>query len=415
VSAPPELLDVTLGLARRALRVAHVSFVAGSDAAGGLAAIARHAFANADDGAMARAVGSVLTVPVRAADGRSLGALVASDARKRDFDDVEVAMLRDFARLAAQYVVTPTTVVPSPDEEALRRLSTIANGLPAMIGYWTRDLRCEFANDAYRAWFGIPPERIVGITMNELLGPALFAENEPFVRRALRGVPQRFQRRLIKADGTATMTDAQYLPDKDAQGNVRGLLVMANDVERLFAAQQTLEETNVKMEATTDFLTGLNNRRVFERRSAEAFARFDATGVAFGLILLDLDGFKGINDTYGHDTGDDVLRIIGRLLAQNVRGDDVAARVGGEEFAILSFGARSAPDLCALAERVRSAVGKERIETSLGSIAMTCSLGVALTDDGDDDFRTVYARADAALYEVKRRGKNAVGFKEIAA
>ncbi len=288
VSKPLDLLDVTLRLARRALRVAHVSFVAGSDAAGGLAAIARHALANVDAGAAASTVGSVLTVPVRARTDERSGHS-SHPTRKRDF-----------AHLAAERIAT--SAAPSPDVEALRRIGTVANALPAMIGYWDRELRCEFANDAYRAWFGIPPERIVGITMNELLGPALFAQNEPYVRRALGGVPQRFQRRLVKADGTATMTDTQYLPDIDAHGNVRGLFVMANDVERLFAAQQTLEETNVElsMEATTDFLTGLSNRRVFERRSADAFARFDATGVPFGLIVLDLDGFKSINDTYGH-------------------------------------------------------------------------------------------------------------------
>lgn len=99
---------------------------------------------------------------------------------------------------------------------AKSKLDAVADHLPAMVGYWNRDLHCEFANSAYLEWFGLAPEKVIGMHMMALQGEALFRLNEPHARMALSGRAQRFERAIVKADGSAGYTDARYIPDHDA-------------------------------------------------------------------------------------------------------------------------------------------------------------------------------------------------------
>ncbi len=295
--------------------------------------------------------------------------------------------------------------------DAQSRVQSLANSVPAMIGYWNKEIRCEFANETYREWFGRAPEEIIGLHMKSLMGDELFALNEPHVRGVLSGIAQHFERRLNKADGTLSYVDARYTPDIDPSGSVIGFYVLVSDITVLRVAQQELEATNARLsqESTTDFLTGLANRRVFAARSEQAAVRFREHGARYGLILLDMDDFKKINDTFGHDVGDVVLQAIGRILRQELRGsDDVAARLGGEELAILCFGDISQTSLRRVGERIRSQIAKESVAVASGLIHFTGSLGVAICGELDTDWKSIYGRADGALYRAKAGGKNRV-------
>ena len=297
--------------------------------------------------------------------------------------------------------------------EAQARMRAIANSVPALIGYWDRDLRCEFANHVYQEWYGLDPQTTVGLHMAEVLGQKVFALNEPHARAALAGRAQHFERDLTKADGTEIHVDANYLPDFDEAGAVRGFFVLVTDVTSLRRTQLALEQANAKLrnDSQTDFLTGLANRRIFSERSEAALRRFGETGESYGLILLDLDDFKQINDRHGHAVGDEVLRRIGRVLKDAPRGlHDVAARLGGEEFALLCFGDLNEEVLLQIGERMRAAICAERLPASGGLVQFTGSLGVALSSSEDTDWKNIYARADAALYEAKLAGKNRVVF-----
>ncbi len=294
-----------------------------------------------------------------------------------------------------------------------RRTRAIANSIPAMIGYWNRDLRCEFANNAYRLWFNVDPEKMIGMTMQEVLGEALFRKNEPHVCMALEGHEQQFERTLKKADGSVSFTEARYIPDLDESGEIRGFYVFVADITRLRAAHSEMEALNSKLhhDSTTDYLTGIANRRVFSQHSEEAAARCQTSGVPYGLILIDLDNFKMVNDTYGHDVGDDVLRATGRILKDQLRDrEDIGARLGGEEFAVLCFGDLNEESLTQLAERIRGQINLETIHCAKGPVRVTCSFGLALSQPHDAAWKNIYARADAALYEAKASGKDRVVF-----
>ena len=177
----------------------------------------------------------------------------------------------------------------------------------------------------------------------------------------------------------------------------------AREVEHL-----TRQLEQAKTEALLDPLTGLKNRRGFEL----AVKELTTSGNPFkgaALVLADIDHFKQINDKHGHLLGDKILRVIGATLQANIKGRDIAARPGGDEFAILLqqtplMGAR------ALAEQIRTAVAAGRIRRAdskeqPGSV--TLSIGVAAGGD-DDTLESLLARADAALYAAKRAGRNRV-------
>jgi diguanylate cyclase (GGDEF)-like protein len=170
-----------------------------------------------------------------------------------------------------------------------------------------------------------------------------------------------------------------------------------------------LHET-VERQAVTDELTGLSNRRRFQETLAGEVARAQRFDQGLGLVMLDIDDFKQVNDTYGHQQGDVVLREVARVLRDSSRAIDLPARYGGEELAVVLPGTdlEGAYDL---AERVRE--GIEALEFPLEdetgerrTIRITASLGAAALGEAIEDMRELVAAADAALYRAKRAGKN---------
>ncbi len=171
--------------------------------------------------------------------------------------------------------------------------------------------------------------------------------------------------------------------------------------------QRRLEEQYAR-EARTDALTGLANRRGFEA-GADAFLRENGAGRrGFGLIVLDLDRFKAINDLNGHATGDLVLRELAARLRRIVRPDDVVARLGGDEFAILVADVEGGA-LPYLAQRLVLAA-RQPVATPMGELSIGISIGVARSVAGDGALSDLAARADRALYDVKLAGRGAWKF-----
>ena len=181
-----------------------------------------------------------------------------------------------------------------------------------------------------------------------------------------------------------------------------GVLIGLHE-DKLEIANQMLEEL-----ALTDSLTGLKNVRYFHLRLEEEHALALREQTPLAIAVIDLDHFKRVNDRFGHRTGDDLLRACGRAILSVVRKGETAARVGGEEFALLLPG--SDGSLAAqVGERVRSAIAATTLPTKNGEVRITTSVGVATTAElGVLDPQLLYQAADAALYRAKRNGRDRV-------
>jgi diguanylate cyclase (GGDEF)-like protein len=158
-------------------------------------------------------------------------------------------------------------------------------------------------------------------------------------------------------------------------------------------------------QASTDALTGLPNRRYFDEFCG-LLARRRRSGDAVGVLMIDIDRFKILNDTHGHATGDEVLRAVGGAIVSAVREDDVPARYGGEEFVVLLR--NPSPEIALeVGERVRSAVGALDLRR-YGVPAVSVSVGVAVAHQADQPIGDIIADADRALYRAKRAGRDRV-------
>jgi diguanylate cyclase (GGDEF)-like protein len=156
-------------------------------------------------------------------------------------------------------------------------------------------------------------------------------------------------------------------------------------------------------------LTQLANRRSFKDALELALAEARRDGSHLGLLFLDLDGFKTVNDQHGHDTGDSLLVEIARRFGQSMRESDLLGRMGGDEFALMAPHAKDGQELAQLAQRLlRSLVDPNQPRLSEHPIG--ASIGIALFPTHAADLRGLMAAADAAMYEAKRAGKNRIAF-----
>jgi two-component system, cell cycle response regulator len=156
---------------------------------------------------------------------------------------------------------------------------------------------------------------------------------------------------------------------------------------------------------STDVLTGVYSRRWWFDLAANEFSRSRRYGRALSAMAVDLDLFKTINDQHGHEVGDRVLQAFSQLLRNECRQSDVVGRLGGEEFAILVPEA-SAGEASHLAARVVDACRSMRVSTAAGDVGCTCSIGISEVQPGDHNIDAVLRRADLALYEAKRAGRD---------
>ena len=187
----------------------------------------------------------------------------------------------------------------------------------------------------------------------------------------------------------------------------RGRLVVLTDQTELRALLSKVEAL-----ALRDELTGLPNRRSFLSESGREFARARRLGSSLAAAMIDFDDFKSINDQRGHAAGDAVLRAFGAIVSEEARGEDIVARLGGDEFAALARGEGGAEGLRSFCLRLRQRLAEADIRDEIGKpVAATISVGIACRRFSPDSAATLdelVAEADAALYEAKGGGRDAI-------
>jgi len=185
----------------------------------------------------------------------------------------------------------------------------------------------------------------------------------------------------------------------------RAILVMAQELEDTISKLEQEKRTFEEM-AYTDPLTGLSNRRFFLREANRMLEFAKRYKEPLALMMLDIDNFKRINDEYGHDVGDLVLKELARVIKENIRSSDIPARFGGEEFVVL-LPRTDERGAVMVADRIRNSFRNSHIQVNGKDVWTTVSIGVALYEHGED-LDSLIKKADEALYEAKRKGKDRV-------
>ena len=203
-------------------------------------------------------------------------------------------------------------------------------------------------------------------------------------------------------DGHRVPVNVRTLPLKEEDGGIAGAAVIFRENPSSAATRRLIEE--LRKLALLDAVTGLPNRRYVERTVRARLGEMRRYGQAFGTLFIDIDDFKQVNDSLGHDTGDEVLRMVARTLAHSMRSFDVVGRWGGEEFVAVIVNV-TAEELAAVAEKLRALV--EQSELPEGAVRVTVSLGASLARPEDTE-ETLLERIDRLMYKSKTQGKNRV-------
>jgi two-component system, cell cycle response regulator len=210
---------------------------------------------------------------------------------------------------------------------------------------------------------------------------------------------------IVKDQVIGTFTVAAQRPGAFPNDRREMLGVIANQVATSMQNARMYEV--VEEQATTDGLTGLVNHRTFQERFSAMLGRAERRNFAVSLLLTDIDHFKKVNDTYGHPTGDEVLRRVAAILRGSARKIDITARYGGEEFAIVLPEIDEANCL-PFAEKIRQIVERTEFKFENVRIPVTISMGIASVEGDVTDTQTIIKRADERLYEAKASGRNRV-------
>ena len=209
---------------------------------------------------------------------------------------------------------------------------------------------------------------------------------------------------LFRRDGRSLPVERTAAPIRGHQGEITGVVLVFRDVTEKRVLTERLAH-----QATHDPLTQLPNRALYNSRLERAIAEAREHGACVALLFLDLDGFKDINDSLGHDIGDRVLTLIAERLRRAVRVSDTLARLGGDEFAIVLPGLGRRSEVLPVVQKVMAAFSQMIINLP-EEIFLSASIGVAIYPDDSDDAQGLSRSADVAMYEAKAAGKNTYRF-----
>jgi diguanylate cyclase (GGDEF)-like protein/PAS domain S-box-containing protein len=289
------------------------------------------------------------------------------------------------------------------DLDIVQRIQNAIDMLPSPIFIKDGDCRYIACNRAFENYIGLPRAKLVGSTVHDIAPEELAVIYEKADRDLIaKGGTQSYEANVRYADGTYHDVVFYKSVFYNAEGKTDGISGVMLDI-----TERKRLENELAQAAREDFLTGALNLRTFYEFANHEFNCFKRTGEAFSMLMLDLDFFKKINDTFGHKAGDDALRTFVQTVKSNLREQDIFARTGGDEFRLLLPGTpQSGANL--LAERIRSEVNLVKIRAQNSSIALSVSVGLCSSLPDDKGIDDMVRRADVALYQAKAAGRNSV-------
>lgn len=289
------------------------------------------------------------------------------------------------------------------------RASFFANALenasqPFASGYPNGSLM--IFNQAFADLTGYSEEELRSMTWAVDLTPPEWREHESKVLEELHrtGEPQLYEKEYIRKDGTRVLIEVKVHLMRDEKGNPEYYYSFLTDI-----TERKRMEEEMKHLAHHDSLTGLPNRTLFKDFLARVLAQSQRNQKRLAILYLDLDRFKHINDTLGHDIGDKLLKEVAERLKNSIRGSDTVSRISGDEFNIMLSDITSADDAAVISRNILSAFQKPY--TVAGhKLHVTTSIGISIYPDDSEDIETLLKYADIAMYHAKEHGRNIYQF-----
>jgi diguanylate cyclase (GGDEF)-like protein/PAS domain S-box-containing protein len=285
--------------------------------------------------------------------------------------------------------------------EKEREFRSLAENAGDNIMRWDTEGRVRYLNPAMVKVLGVPAEQVLGKTANGLRADSHLHPVDHAVRRVVHeGHPRMLQLRMPgAAGGPEQVHEIRLVPEHDEQGKVCSVLGIGRDITEQIAQMELIESL-----VRTDSLTRLANRQALQERAPIAFAAAARRGSGVGVMVLDLDQFKAINDGMGHSAGDDLLCEVAGRLNGCLRVNDLLVRLGGDEFVILAADVADARSLAAIATKVHGALSQP-LMLARREVRVTASIGVAIYPNDGASLEQLLAHADSAMYHAKRLGR----------
>lgn len=288
-------------------------------------------------------------------------------------------------------------------EETLR---TVVESVREIIFRIDPDCHLTFLNTAWTKILGLPAEACLDQPLLAFFHPDDRMRCTDMMNQLLRRELDslRFEARLLKQDTEPVWMEADMALNLDAQGKVNGIVGTLDDI-----SERRENEERLLYMATHDALTGLPNRNLFEDRLNQAIAQSARENQLVAVIFMDLDQFKMVNDSLGHDQGDILLREVAVRLAETVRAGDTVARLGGDEFVIVLSELDAAEDAIAIARKIMKSLEKP-VYLKNQELAVAGSIGIAMFPKDGDTTSQLVRNADTAMYRSKELGRKQICF-----
>ena len=239
-------------------------------------------------------------------------------------------------------------------------------------------------------------------------GRHLCTEGCPLLETITDGKPHEAEVHLRHADGHRVPVVVRTSPIHDDQNRVIGAVEIFSNNQSLLRMKRRVDE--LEQAVFRDTLTGVNNRKLLEIKINSALQEYHQHQIPFGLLFIDIDQFKDINDTYGHLEGDRILQSTARSLTEHLRATDLCGRWGGEEFVAILYNV-SSKSLSEIAEKLRAMIANSGVNTAGKRISVTVSIGATLARMADT-IDSIIERADLLMYQSKQGGRNSVTMEE---
>lgn len=284
--------------------------------------------------------------------------------------------------------------------ESKNRLRAITDNIPALICHVDANEEYIFVNHFHASWYGVAEDKVRGRQVKELVGHETYQQIEPYIRQVLQGVAVSYDIELpgYSRNGKGGVLHTTLIPCDDSGHGYYGLSTDISEIKEL--------QAQLEFEANHDSLTGLPNRRAFQQSLIYAARQQEKADKDIALLFLDIDNFKAYNDTYGHEFGDLILKFFGHTLRDNLRSQDVVARLAGDEFTVLlGHLVNTESDVSRICISLMNAF--RSVEHVSGvPVSLSASIGVAVGRARQPLLPdTLMARADAAMYRAKQSGK----------